>query len=38
VEEAILNAVFMATTMEGNGNKIEALDLEKVKELMQKYL
>jgi D-aminopeptidase len=38
VEEAILNAVFMATTMDGNGNKIEALDLEKVKELMQKYL
>jgi D-aminopeptidase len=38
VEEAILNAMFMATTMEGNGNRIEALDLEKVKELMQKYL
>jgi len=38
VEEAILNAVFMAETMEGNGNKIEALDLEKVKVLMEKYL
>jgi D-aminopeptidase len=38
VEEAILNSIFMATTMEGNGNKIEALDLDKVKELMEKYL
>ncbi|CZR55755.1 related to aminopeptidase [Phialocephala subalpina] len=38
VEEAILNSVFMAETMEGNGNKIDALDLEKVKELMGKYL
>ncbi|KAF1917752.1 peptidase family T4 protein [Ampelomyces quisqualis] len=38
VEEAILNSIFMATTMEGNGNKIEALDLDKVKEMMQKYL
>lgn len=38
VEEAILNAVFMATTTEGNGNKIDALDLEKVKGLMEKYL
>ncbi|KAF2832628.1 peptidase family T4 protein [Ophiobolus disseminans] len=38
VEEAIYNAVCMASTMEGNGNKIEALDLEKTKELMQKYL
>lgn len=38
VEEAILNAVFMAETMEGNGNKVEALDLNRVKELMEKYL
>lgn len=38
VEEAILNAVFKAETMEGNGNKIDALNLAKVKELMQKYL
>jgi D-aminopeptidase len=37
-EEAIYNAVCMAETMEGNGNKIEALDLGKVKDLMQKYL
>lgn len=38
VEEAILNAVFMAETMQGNGNKVEALDLGLVKEMMQKYL
>lgn len=38
VEEAIYNAVCMAQTMEGNGNKIEALDLKKTRELMQKYL
>lgn len=38
VEEAILNAVFMAETLDGNGNRIEALDLGKVKELMEKCL
>jgi D-aminopeptidase len=38
VEEAILNAVCMATTMEGNGNTVEALDLDKTRELMEKYL
>ncbi|KAF1848957.1 peptidase family T4 protein [Cucurbitaria berberidis CBS 394.84] len=38
VEEAIYNAVFMAETMEGNGNKIEALNTDRVKDLMQKYL
>jgi D-aminopeptidase len=38
VEEAIYNAVCMAETMDGNGNKIEALDLGRVQELMQKYL
>jgi D-aminopeptidase len=38
VEEAIYNAVCMAETMEGNGNTVEAIDLAKVKEIMQKYL
>ena len=38
VEEAIYNAVFMAETMDGNGNKIEALNIGHVKELMKKYL
>jgi D-aminopeptidase len=38
VEEAIYNVVCMAETMEGNGNKIEGLNLGRVKELMQKYL
>ncbi|CAE7179611.1 hypothetical protein CFE70_006109 [Pyrenophora teres f. teres 0-1] len=38
VEEAIYNAVCKAETMDGNGNKIEALDLVRVKEMMQKYV
>jgi D-aminopeptidase len=38
VEEAILNAVFMAESTEGNGNRVDALDLGRVKELMEKYL
>lgn len=38
VEEAIYNAVCMAETMEGNGSKIAALNLDKVKGLMEKYL
>ncbi|KAF2025698.1 DmpA/ArgJ-like protein [Setomelanomma holmii] len=38
VEEAIYNAVCMAETMEGNGNKIEALNLDETKSLMEKYL
>lgn len=38
VEEAIYNAVCGAETLEGNGNKIEALDLEKVKGMMERFL
>ncbi|KAF7363208.1 DmpA/ArgJ-like protein [Mycena venus] len=39
VEEAILNALCMAESMEGVGGiKVDALPLEKVKELMKKYL
>ncbi|MBN1224371.1 MAG: P1 family peptidase [Candidatus Aminicenantes bacterium] len=35
-EEAILNSMFKATTMEGrDGNKLEALPLEKVREIMK---
>lgn len=37
-EEAIYNAVCMAETMVGNqGNKIEALPLERVREIMEKF-
>ncbi|KAI1190856.1 peptidase family S58 [Nemania serpens] len=37
-EEAIYNAVCMAETMVGNlGHKIEALPLERVREIMEKY-
>ncbi|KAJ7033815.1 peptidase family S58-domain-containing protein [Mycena alexandri] len=39
VEEAILNALCMAESMTGVGGlRVEALPLEKVKDLMQKYL
>ncbi|KAI4275927.1 MAG: hypothetical protein LQ337_002842 [Flavoplaca oasis] len=39
VEEAIYNALCMAETMTGlGGKKVEALDLERVKEVMEKYL
>lgn len=34
-EEAILNSLFKAETMEGNGNKMEALPLDKLKELIK---
>lgn len=34
-EEAILNSLFYAATMEGNGHKVEALPVEKVLELLK---
>ena len=38
-EESIYNALCMAETMEGSkGHKIEALPLERVQEIMSKYL
>jgi D-aminopeptidase len=36
-EEAILNSMFKATTVTGNGRTVEALPLEKVREIMKKY-
>jgi len=38
VEESILNAVCMAESMVGWNARVDALDLDKVKELMAKYL
>lgn len=38
VEESILNAVFMAETMHGHSATVDALNLDRVKELMVKYL
>ncbi|KAL9035843.1 MAG: hypothetical protein Q9180_004632 [Flavoplaca navasiana] len=39
VEEAIYNALCMAETMTGlGGKKVEALDLERVRKVMEKYL
>lgn len=36
-EEAILNSIFKATTVTGNGRTIEALPIDKVKEILKKY-
>lgn len=38
VEESILNAVCMAESMEGWSATVDALNLDRVKELMEKYL
>jgi D-aminopeptidase len=38
VAEAILNALCMAESMEGNGKNIEAMDLGKVREVMGRWL
>jgi len=35
-EEAIYNALFMATTVEGNGNRAESIPLEEVKRILGK--
>lgn len=36
-EEAILNSLFKATTVTGNGRTIEALPLDKVREVMKRF-
>ncbi len=36
-EEAIINSLFKATTVTGNGRTIEALPIERVREIMRKY-
>jgi len=36
-EEAILNSLFKATNVTGNGRTIEALPLDKVKEILKRY-
>jgi D-aminopeptidase len=36
-EEAILNSIFKATTVTGNGRTIEALPINKVREILRKY-
>ena len=37
VEEAIYNALFMATTVSGNGVTVEAIDLERVRQVLQAH-
>jgi D-aminopeptidase len=36
-EEAVYNSMFRATTISGNGHTVEALPIEKVKEILRKY-
>jgi D-aminopeptidase len=36
-EEAILNSLFKATTVTGNGRTVEAIPIDKVRELLKKY-
>jgi D-aminopeptidase len=36
-EEAVYNSLFMATTVTGNGRTIEAIPLDKVREVLRKY-
>lgn len=38
VEESVLNAVFMAESLPGHNATVDALDLQKTKELMERYL
>jgi D-aminopeptidase len=37
VEEAIYNSLFMATTVTGNGRTVEAIPLERVREILARY-
>ena len=37
VEEAVYNSLFMATTVSGNGQTVEAIPLDRVREILAKY-
>ena len=37
VEESVYNALFMATTVSGNGQMVEAIPLDKVREVLQRH-
>ena len=37
VEESVYNALFMATTVSGNGHTVEAIPLDKVREVLQRH-
>jgi D-aminopeptidase len=36
-EEAILNSILRAKTITGNGRTVEAIPIEKVREILRKY-
>jgi D-aminopeptidase len=37
VEEAVYNSLFMATTVSGNGQTVEAIPLDRVREILEKH-
>nr|WP_298133504.1 P1 family peptidase [uncultured Pseudoxanthomonas sp.] len=37
VEEAIYNSIFMATTVSGNGETVEAIPLDRVRDILQRH-
>jgi D-aminopeptidase len=37
-EEAVYNALLMATTVEGNGNRVEAIPVPEVRRLMARVV
>jgi D-aminopeptidase len=37
VEESVYNALFMATTVSGNGQTVEAISLDRVREILQRH-
>ena len=37
VEEAIYNAIFMATTISGNGETVEAIPLDRVRDILRRH-
>jgi D-aminopeptidase len=37
VEEAIYNSMFAASTVTGNGRTVEAIPLDRVREVLRKY-
>ena len=36
-EEAVYNSLFMATTITGNGNRVEAIPLDAVRNILARY-
>ena len=37
VEEAVYNSIFMATTVSGNGETVDAIPLDRVREILRRH-